>query len=301
VEARFLKQLKAHNGPLYALAAGRTSDTIFSAGADRVVAEWDVHLGTVLPFSIRTESTVLSLLHLNQSRLLIGTINGGMHVVDLAARKEIRHLKFHDKGIFHLASHSSLPRVYACSADGSLTIWDNEQWSLLWKLDLSEKKLRRIAFDASGELAAIASGDGLIHIIETAQNRLVYQWEAHEESANCVAFLPNGDLVSGGKDAYLRLWTKNNGYRLKHQVPAHNFAVYDILVHPNGDWLATASRDKTVKIWTPSLTEKPIRLDRKGSEGHLNSVNGLHYLDSRGWLASCSDDQSVVLWQVLSE
>ena len=94
--------LQAHSASLYALAPGRTKGMLFSAGADKVVAEWDVNLPDPNPFAIRTERTVYSLLNLDRKQLVIGTIVGGMHIIDLETKQEIRHLKFHDKGIFYL-------------------------------------------------------------------------------------------------------------------------------------------------------------------------------------------------------
>lgn len=290
--------LKAHSGPLYALAEGRNKNLLFSGGGDHVVAEWDVQLGTTQPFGIRTDNTIYSLLNLDRKTLLIGTSQGSIHVIDLETKKEKRHLKLHDKGIFHLAYLPEKNRVYAACADGSVSIWEASQWSLLWHLELSQGKIRRIAFDSEGKLAALTSGDGRVFILDTNEHKVKYSIEAHEDSVNSVAFLPNGNLLTGGKDAHLSIWDGKNHFRNLRKIPAHNYAIYDILVHPEGKWVASASRDKTVKLWDIDLMEKPIRLDRKGLEGHTHSVNRLNYLAEEDMLASCSDDRTICLWRV---
>ena len=104
-------------------------------------------------------------------------------------------------------------------------------------------------------------------------------------------------MVTGGKDAFLRVWNGNEGFSLIKEIPAHNYAIYDIIVNSSSQWIATASRDKTIKIWDLEFNEKPLRLDRAKKGGHLNSVNGLMMLDDNRF-ASCSDDRSVVIWQV---
>ena len=187
-------QLAAHSGALYALTNGRTSNTLFIAGGDRVVAEWDLESGETNPFAIRTEATVYSLL-------------------------------------------------------------------------------------------------------ESKEHQIIYELDAHHESCNSLDFLPNGYLVTGGKDAFLRVWNGNEGFSLIKEIPAHNYAIYDIIVNSSSQWIATASRDKTIKIWDLEFNEKPLRLDRAKKGGHLNSVNGLMMLDDNRF-ASCSDDRSVVIWQV---
>lgn len=289
-------QLAAHSGALYALTNGRTSNTLFSAGGDRVVAEWDLESGETNPFAIRTEATVYSLLNL-ENQLVIGTSNGSIHVIDLNSKKEVRHLKLHDKGVFHLYLDNEHTRVYACCADGTVSVWNPEEWSLLWHLNLSTEKIRRAAQNENASLTAFACGDGKCIIIESKEHQIIYELDAHHESCNSLAFLPNGYLVTGGKDAFLRVWNGNEGFSLIKEIPAHNYAIYDIIVNSSSQWIATSSRDKTIKIWDLEFNEKPLRLDRAKKGGHLNSVNGLMMLDDNRF-ASCSDDRSVVIWQV---
>ena len=291
-------QMAAHSAALYALAPGRTDMTLFSAGADKVVAEWNLEMGETNPFAIRTERTVYSLLNLDRKFLVIGTIVGGMHVIDLETKQEVRHLKFHDHGIFHLLHLPTSNRVIAACTDGSISIWNAEDWSLERHLPFSNDKIRRLAVNQYESLVAVAAGDGYIRLLETNEFKRVMEWDAHTDGANSLAFMPNGDLFSGGKDAQLCRWNAAEGFQLAEKVPAHNFAIYDIVIPANGSFIATASRDKTVKIWNPEDLSSPTRLDRAKAGGHLNSVNAAIWLEEERLLATCGDDRSVILWRV---
>lgn len=291
-------QLKAHSASLYSLAPGRKNGTLFSAGADKVVAEWNLKTGETNPFAIRTERTIYSLLNLEEKFLVIGTIVGGMHVIDLETRKEVRHLKFHDKGIFHLLYLAKSKRVIAACSDGSISVWKSTDWSLERHLQLSHDKIRRVAGNPEEELLAVASGDGKIRLLDTQDFKISFALEAHEGGANSIAFHPNGDLYSGGKDAHLCLWDSKNGFELKQRIPAHNFAIYDIIIPGDAKFMATVSRDKTVKIWNFENLASPTRLDRAKHGGHLNSVNAGIWLEKEQLLATCSDDRSIILWSI---
>ena len=77
-----INRLEGHAGALYALAHGRASELLFSAGADKVVAEWNLNTPDAQPFAIRTEASVYSLCHLHDQHLLaIGRSDGGLQVL----------------------------------------------------------------------------------------------------------------------------------------------------------------------------------------------------------------------------
>ena len=298
MRAERLQHWKAHSAALYALAAGRSERTIFSAGADRVVAEWELGQEEPSAFAIRVDSTMYSMMHLPGHRLVVGCANGSMYVIDTQQRKELRHLKFHDKGIFHLVYNPNNDQLYAGCADGSVSVWNTKDWSLLWHLPMTHQKVRRIALSPNGQLVVFALGDGRLTIMETQQHKLIFDELAHDESCNSLAFIGDDQLISGGKDAHLKRWNLADGCTLEKAIPAHNFAIYDIIVHPEHEWIATASRDKTVKLWDMSLEQKPLRLDRISAKGHINSVNGLFYQASSDTLYSCSDDRSICAWRI---
>jgi WD40 repeat protein len=107
----------------------------------------------------------------------------------------------------------------------------------------------------------------------------------------------NEILYSGGKDAILRLWNWKSG-TMKREIPAHNFVVYDILALPKGSHIVSASRDKSIKIWTEDLNFLE-RIDlREG--GHRHSVNSLVSY-SENQFVSASDDKRIITWLILDK
>ncbi|MEZ4722471.1 MAG: hypothetical protein R2813_11420 [Flavobacteriales bacterium] len=297
MKAKRLKTYQAHSGSLYALAEGRTNGTFFSGGADKVVAEWSLAKAEPNEFAIRTDHTIYSLLNLHSQTLLIGTIVGGIHVIDLVEKREVRHLKLHDKGIFYFVSLREKQQVIACSADGSISVWNTLDWSLERHIRLSHEKIRRAAFNAEISVAAIACGDGTIQLLRTDHWEVTESIKAHEDGANSVAFLPDGTLLSGGKDALLKQWDPTSMVLLQ-AIPAHNFAIYDIVRLGDSELIATVSRDKTVKLWHPQDMQNPLRLDRKTHQAHLNSVNAGLWLETEQILLTCGDDRTIIAWAV---
>ncbi|MBK5286066.1 MAG: WD40 repeat domain-containing protein, partial [Bacteroidia bacterium] len=148
-------------------------------------------------------------------------------------------------------------------------------------------------------LLAFACGDGTIALYDSKSLKEFQRINAHALSANCVMFHPDGkQLLSGGRDAYLRVWDVSENFQMTNEIPAHNYAIYKIAFNSNGNIFATASRDKTIKLWNTNDASIIIRLDKDNFNGHLNSVNNVMWMPENNYLISASDDRSIIVWKV---
>lgn len=292
-------QLTGHSTGIYTLALGRSPHTIFSGSGDNVVAEWDLLKQEVNPFAIRLESTVYSLAHVPENgHLAIGQARGGVHIVDLVEGKEIRHLAIHDKAVFHVAYLQKNNQLLSFSADGTMGIWDAADYSFLRRIPIGELKLRRTAFSDDGTRMITTGNDGRMRVWETDMYNEIITVDAHEKSINAALFLSGNERVlTGGWDGHLRLWELGDEATMLTEIPAHNYAIYDIVWSPDRSLIATASRDKTVKIWDAKTLKPMARLDIKNG-GHSHSVNALSWNKETGLLVSAGDDRRLIAWQI---
>jgi WD40 repeat protein/serine/threonine protein kinase len=74
-------------------------------------------------------------------------------------------------------------------------------------------------------------------------------------------------------------------------VRDHDDAVFQAIYSPDGKTLATASRDKTVKLRNPATGEVEAVL-----QGHTDDVNRVTFSPDGKLLATASDDKTVCLW-----
>lgn len=288
-------QFTEHSGSVYALHEGVNQGEFLSSGGDGIIAEWK-NFTTQKPLAIADASeTVYSLSTQRlKSKIFAGTISGHLVLTDLIEKKA-RKIKLHEQGIFSLACSEKHNALFSGSGNGEVSVIDADTFSIIQKIKLSDGKIRSIVANDDESLLSVSCGDGLIHLFEADGLKKIFSIKAHQQGANCSAFLNSGTIISGGRDAMLCIHDITTQTTLE-KIPAHNFAIYKIAINENGNFLATASRDKTVKIWNANDLEFIQRLDKEKNDGHINSVNNCIWLNA-DTLVSCSDDRSVIVWE----
>jgi len=288
-------QFEGHKGPLYALANFQNGK-ILSGGSDRRVVEWDLGTaeGSVLANSA---AAIVSLLHLpKKDLLLVGQMEGGVHLVDLKARKEINYLKGHENYIFDIKYLPKKDELIFSSGDGSLSVWSATSNERLYHRSLCKPKLRKMELSADHKELLICRGDGVVSRFSTEDYSEIGQVKGNA-GFNVARYLADGKhLIAADKQAHLHLVEIDNG-KILQSLPAHYWPIYDIQLAPEGDYFATASRDKTVKIWDATDLKVLERIEGRKYGGHSHSVNSLLWPEESR-LISASDDSLVKLWQI---
>lgn len=290
-----LKELTGHSAGIYSLAFD--GDFLYSGSADGFVTRWNLELGIQDKFAIRFNNPVYSICLINENKsLAVGLSTGDLHVFDLESRLEIKYFTQHTKAIFAISENSFKKQFYTADADGNLSIWNSETLDLLIYLPLDCGKIRRIKSSSNGTYFSFVAQDGFVRVFDTTFFNEIASFKAHENGATALLFHPksDGQIITGGKDALLKIWDWKTA-QLMQEIPAHNFVIYDIILVDNGDFIATCSRDKSIKIWESENFIFHQKIDFKFA-GHRHSVNCLFELN-RNMFCSGSDDKRMLIWE----
>jgi WD40 repeat protein len=286
-----------HSGSIYALAEGPEPFSFFSGGNDRTVAAWNLDSLQPENFSIKLDASVFALHYLpEENLLLIGDANGNLYLVDVVSKIVKGTIKPHLGAIFSIRYYSTEKKIISSSADGSVALTNLEDLNFN-KTEISGYKVRGL--DISNDWLAVSSGDCSVRIFQLPDMKMIENFGAHNLSANTVRFIPKSKkLLSGGRDAFLNYWVRKDKYEIYKSIPAHNFAIYGIEFNADASLFATASRDKSIKIWESVELNLVKRIDSKSMAGHTGSVNSILWHQKKDVLISAGDDKRIISWQI---
>lgn len=285
-----LRTLTGHRSAIYDLVAGENSSIFYSLGGDGCIVRWDASSQSADGVLIAQADAQLFSGHVlgETQELVAGDMNGHLYWMDLRTRNILHRFTAHSKSIYSVAQAGDEFFVTA-AGDGCIGIWDIRKRSLLMKLQLSQQGLRSMALHE--DVLYVGGSDNCIHRVFLPEWKVLEAIpNAHDNSVFSLLATEEG-LLSGGRDAHLKCRHWNHIHTVHKDVPAHWFTINKILSLNTMDLIATASRDKTIRLWKTSC-DPVMTMDMKMT-GHTHSINTLLWLPERQKLFSAGDDRTI--------
>ncbi|ESQ39813.1 hypothetical protein EUTSA_v10000860mg [Eutrema salsugineum] len=191
-----------------------------------------------------------------------------------------------------VAFHPSGKYLGTTSFDKTWRLWDVNTGAELLLQEGHSRSVYGIAFQQDGALAASSGLDSLARVWDLRTGRSILVFQGHIKPVLSVNFSPNGyHLASGGEDNQCRIWDLRMRKSL-YIIPAHANLVSQVKYEPQeGYFLATASYDMKVNIWSGrdfSLV--------KSLAGHESKVASLDIAADTSCIATVSHDRTIKLW-----
>lgn len=195
-------------------------------------------------------------------------------------------LKGHEGAVWCVAwAHPKFGTILASSSyDGKVLIWreqpssaptNGSPWTKVFDFSLHTASVNIVSWapHESGCVLACASSDGQVSVLEFRDNSWTHQmFHAHGMGVNAVSWAPAaspGSLISanpgpgqqrrfvtGGSDNLVKIWDyspESKTYNPVQTLEGHTDWVRDVAWSPSilsKSYIASASQDKTVRIWT---------------------------------------------------
>ena len=204
-----------------------------------------------------------------------------------------------------LRGHASPVRAIHCveqslasgSDDGTVRLWRPQSGGQVLTLRGDEDYLAAVAFDPKrGHVAAASANHGEIRIWDRRTGEDVRYIAEIGGSLSSLAYSPDGKWIVSGSDGdggTGRIHNAETG-ELVRMLDDHSLSVKAVAVDPESRRVATASADRTVRIWQIEEEGSPIVLNE-----HEAPVNGVAF-GKGGRLASVDNAGVVLIWESAS-
>jgi WD40 repeat protein len=298
VQVQKIRTLTGHRDSVYTLEGGSEPEELFSAAGDGLVVKWNLTTPDVGELIARLPNSVYALHRISSAELLVAGNNyEGIHLLNWKEKKEEASLKLSASAIFDIKSHND--NLFVADGQGQVFAIDWRKWSIQKVWRQSEKSARSLAINCVAGHLAVGYSDFTIRIFSLDDFRLIHEFPAHRNSVFTLHYTPdNTFLISGSRDARLKVWDVSSHYHQTEEIAAHLFAVNHIAFHSSGDYFATASLDKSIKLWDARSLRLLKVIDKGRHAGHGTSVNKLLWTSFNNWLVSASDDRTLSVWEL---
>ncbi len=204
-----------------------------------------------------------------------------------------------DDAVLCLALSPDRSRLAAGGCDRAVRVWDISNGAKSAKLTHTAEThtdwVLGVAFSADAKLLATAGRDKAAKVYDLAANESVLTFPAHNQPVHAVTFTPDGQgVISVGADKELRGWSPTGEGKQTKAGPGHADEVFRLALHPATNTLATASADKTVRLWDAAKLQPKRTL--AGLPDHVYAVafspdgtrvaGGAYTGDVRVWAAA---------------
>ena len=274
-------QFNGHKDAIYDFVIDKKRNMVYTAGADGYVVEWDI-LNSENGSLVLQCPEALYAIDYADDKLFVGSRSGTQYVVNLKSKKLEESFKLHNGGVFFNNE------IWSGGEDGILTITEGKTKR---KIGVSDKSLRCILENADSFY--VGCSDNTIYEINKRDNVVSNRLIGHSNTVFALELVNGNMMLSAGRDGKIIAWDLTIN-RPVHNVSAHLYQIKSLSY--NNQFLISSSMDKTIKVWTEDLDLQKV-IDFEGNKGHTNCINKVEWLDENMFV-SCSDDRSLILWQV---
>ncbi|MCE5346915.1 MAG: hypothetical protein LLG13_11610 [Bacteroidales bacterium] len=259
------KSFKGHNGEVRSISFVPGKNEFLTTGNDGKVFKWSLDNNEKTLHVIYSGNDVIDVLAVSPdaSWLALGSANSSIKMIPLKGNNIEFELKGHYGKITSLIFSFDGKYLYSASLDGKVLKWNLDTRTSTNITDGS-MSITSIDISANGNYFAGLCNDGNVVVWNPEQNKDNFKIETANKNIKVMRFNHDSNILAlGDIKGNIELWDVNLRKKIS-EVKAHDAQINDIRFNAVLKQMATASNDKTIKIFNikdpADLTEPPVTL-----------------------------------------
>jgi WD40 repeat protein/energy-coupling factor transporter ATP-binding protein EcfA2 len=260
------KSLKAHeNGAARALITHASDNKIYSAGSDGRIIRWNSsnHTWTSEILVNRRDYQYYSLdISLNGQILVAAGLNSMSESNNYAEVYNLGNMSQAPKKITGFSY--AIENICVTPNGDGFFARDNSGKSVKYSdLNMAKEvikttvKINAIALSTDGKLLAGAGEDGSLYLWDVVNNYAVKEVKNIGEHLTSVTFAPEGRrIIAGDNLGVVKIYDNAAGMVIR-TLTGHESVIENIRFNHKGTFMATSSKDKSVRLWNMNLLKEP--------------------------------------------
>ncbi|RJP35112.1 MAG: hypothetical protein C4547_09960 [Phycisphaerales bacterium] len=312
-----LAVLRGHQDGVMSVMFSPDGGRLVSASEDKTVKVWNIETGDRTAPAGRLLDTLsrpewgeayCATFDPDRDRVASAWANGTVCLWDLRAGRELAVVALHRDDVWWVSFSPDGSRLASASMDNTVRVWDAGSLREVAVLNRHQKEVSCVVFNPGGTRLISASYDKTLRVWDAEPPyQILHELRGHELGVSRVAVSPDGALIaSTSNDKTVRIWalaahekSRTSGESGDSQVSGHPVHVLyghegftsSVAFSPKGDRLASASWDRTIRLWDP-VTGVSLGILR----GHEREIWNVAFNTDGTLLATASKDCTIRLW-----
>ncbi|KAG2753641.1 WD40 repeat-like protein [Suillus brevipes Sb2] len=267
---------------------------IITCSTDGSLRLWDLKSGTQIGEDWRDENPGVWSMALSPNGEIVasGCTDGKVRLWDVETRKVIATWTGHSNVVRALCWSADGERVASGSWDGTARVWDVKRGNNILTIKTGHKWVRAVTYSPdSSKLATGGNEENAVKIWDAKTGELLNTLK-HDHRVESLAWTSDGKKLISGSYGLIRIFDTATWQQIG-VLEGHKFTVSAISLSLNDRLLASASWDKTARLWNLD-TNLPVGPPLR----HENDLDSAALSPDGKALATACQNNNAYTWDV---